>query len=534
MYANFNVQRLKLKKLEFSYSLRILPLIAFTLVIIMFLLIFPEYFDNFLKEIVQNWKKLFLEEKNKSQFYSRISKSGTNPERCTKLLRQLGNENDNFIDEPFMYGKKHQFCDRLDFLLDSCLTSNQSESNYINQSNLFLSDRSRIQNYTNNANLLFLTFEGRDILDSHFKESFTAKLLSYFMSAFQRIKSKNSQIVAHTPAYSCQSLISAINLDFNQSNLVVYGPRTFGSHRVLSPAKPNLYILWIKHPFISFYESYLYFYKAISESKVVKRSEYNSSKPNLPQQNLEVNFEFPFEEPFLLSRGNFDEFLQLIRTEDFIFLANPIVKALTNWKFGCNSSQSGSGVETAAAKDDGSNKITSAGLNLKEVTFQRASKSAAQSSPREQIIHPENQCLPADKAALFDVASRNTENYVAYFGSSDNKELHHKSSQLLCAILNLHSNCFGAFRSSNGKSTIATDNSKTPSQSYRKNPENTRSDSDRLESLLNTLSAESIDILSQINAWDLKLYAEVRRKMEYQFQSPLARTLLSGTSFFTD
>ncbi|XP_075239512.1 uncharacterized protein LOC142335065 [Convolutriloba macropyga] len=589
--------------------------ISVLLTVALILTFFPENLQQLVKQFSTNWRRSLGNSEARSNFYERVSRAETDPKKCSKLLRQLGSETDS--EKLSFYGNTN-YCKRLEFLLDNCVSSDQSHRNLFNQSDLFSAALSQSKQ-PQSANLLFITFDGLDITQANFKETFTSKLLSYFTSAVQKQNLFNKTI-SHTPAYSCQALISAINLETDQSKLVVYGPKSFGIHRVLSTKRPNFYVFWLKHPFIIVYQNYLDMYRALS----LGINEFGDGRSNKSSEKVDAigsdSEQGGFSPPagvgsnnspvgdalkmsIITSRGSFNDFLLLIKRDQVCTFNNPNVRSMINWNFSrekpTSNSQVGTklrppvsgvlGNSTPSEKisytwNYGSapieNKTGSGGIMFRANFSSNFSRSlnayfhnkSGQNNTEGELgkstcceydyqtngghSHYGNEkranlnsftnseknydkiCPPGKKIGIdrthYKTAVENFEKYVAFLGSSENDELHLKSTHLLCAILNLNPNCFGASRhlrstfAGASSATFPDKNSGSKINLDSKMETDSKSEpNSHVEEFLTTLSAESIEFLTEMNRWDLEFFDYAQTKLRDQFHSPLANGGLS-------
>ena len=483
------------------------------------------------------WNSSFSKN-SKSAFYQRIHDEDRRRElnsdrkspNCTRLLRHLGSEDDLYDCPNCRY---FTYCHRLGVLLDNCLANEISQNNFISRSSMMTNTVSGLDNQSiEGSNLLFISF---DPIGSN-RHIFTKKLLSNFVSSLQ--KTERKEPVLHTPAVSCQSFVSAVNLESKKSRVLIYGPKTFGIHEVLSQDRSNMYVLWAKHPFQQVKDTYEFLYH--NWNYIL-----NAFPKKLDDRSRNFTAYFTSIEKFIKSsNGSLEHFLFSVRNVSVAFLDNQMIRSLLysmpvfpsyvnfsqQLNFPPNSSSptpfvypnSRGGVK---GKGPGEKEgIENNDLNF----FQSHEQSITLREP------------PLITQVHYARAVSNVRKYIAYVGVNEQFE---ESTELLCHLLNLSQDCFGGptmgamgtHRNSRSPTPVAAAAgapvSATANASYPSVfPDPSSPEWMKAVAEKTSLSASVIDILQQRNFWDLKLYAHLSELSHYQLQTPLANHFFHTTS----
>ena len=453
---------------------------------------------------------LFGSSPSKSPFYERVTSGSVNhnPKQCATLLKHLGASK---IPKTEPSGNSSPYCQRLQLLLDNCLTNQRTTRNFISQSD-FANSSLRSSVDLKSSNLLFITYDSLEMLGDPTRDHFTTKLLSYFIANLQR--NLNFSKVVHTPSFSCQSSISAVNLEAESEKAVIYGPATFGTHRVLSTKNNNLYILWAKHPFVQSYEHFLQ----------LRNNFYLASSKNSRSASSETlaDFHRDFQNLFIRSDVSFHDFLIYTQNMSLPIMDNPLVRSMLGCGAGLNSSEQEQGREGKRLLTD-EQKAAGDALSLTDHDFLEAHK--MKSIYGSELTH--NFRVSQNH---FDDAVKNIETYVAFVGLSHQQFSF--TTDLFCQRLNLSRNCFGpirkplistssVFHHSDSEQPMKSADEMTSHHSGNSAANHNEEFDDRLSELMTSLSARDIDILSRKIMWDLKLYDYLSRRVDYQLASPL-------------
>ena len=400
---------------------------------------FPAFFHwnaSFSKNTKSAFYQRILDEDRRREFSKDFSKSPN----CTRLLRHLGSEDDLYDCPNCRY---FTYCHRLGFLLDNCIANEISQNNFISHSSVMTNSVSNVdKDLIDGSNLLVISF---DPIGSN-RHIFTKKLLSNFVSSLQ--KTKINEPVLHTPAVSCQSFVSAINLESKKSRVLIYGPKTFGIHEVLSQDRSNMYILWAKHPFQQIKDTYEFLYNNWNYIQ-------NAFPKKVDEKSRNYTAYFTDIEKFMKSsNGSLEQFLFSVSNISVAFLDNQIIRSLLYSMpvFPSNSFNS-SYTDNEHLQSRSATSSPSAGVNnqnsvkeerrwrekevkLEKVGIENNDLNFFQSHEQSITLREP----PVITQMHYTRAIFNIRKYVAYVGVNEQFE---ESTQMLCYLLNLSHDCFG-------------------------------------------------------------------------------------------